>query len=440
MPVPRERQLDSTIALLREGYCFIQRRCERFGSDIFRSRLMLHPVTCVRGAAAAKLLYDADRFTRRRANPKPTLKLLQDAGSVQLLDGPAHRARKQMFMAMMEPARIQHLADLVAATWRAHLLHWERMDSLVLFPEVQGILCRAVCAWAGIPLDDAEAARRTQEFAAMIDGAGSVGIRNWRGLLLRQRTERWARGVVARVRAGALQPPPGTAAHLIAHHRGADGRALDIAVAAVELLNVLRPTVAVANYIVFAALALHEYADEREKLRGGGEAEFEHFAQEVRRFYPFFPFIGGRVREPFHWNGQHFRAGEWVLLDLYGTDHDARLWPDPETFRPDRFATWNGDPNTLIPQGGGDAHTGHRCPGERITIELIKTAVRLLATEMRYDVPPQDLGYSLSRLPAVPRSRFVIATVRRSPSETFPGQENPSPAMERTTGPSFRSA
>jgi len=25
-------------------------------------------------------------------------------------------------------------------------------------------------------------------------------------------------------------------------------------------------------------------------------------------------------------------AGDWMVLDLYGTNHDARLWPDPEEF------------------------------------------------------------------------------------------------------------
>lgn len=35
-----------------------------------------------------------------------------------------------------------------------------------------------------------------------------------------------------------------------------------------------------------------------------------------------------------------------------------------ESFQPDRFKTWNGDPKMLIPQGGGDAGRSHRCPGQ----------------------------------------------------------------------------
>ena len=46
-PFPRERTLDNSLALLREGYPFIARRSRRFGSDIFRTRLTLQPAICL---------------------------------------------------------------------------------------------------------------------------------------------------------------------------------------------------------------------------------------------------------------------------------------------------------------------------------------------------------------------------------------------------------
>ncbi|MEX0827446.1 MAG: hypothetical protein WD005_00675 [Haliea sp.] len=36
--LPRER-LDSTLAFVRNGYSFISKRCERYGSDAFFARL-----------------------------------------------------------------------------------------------------------------------------------------------------------------------------------------------------------------------------------------------------------------------------------------------------------------------------------------------------------------------------------------------------------------
>lgn len=135
--------------------------------------------------------------------------------------------------------------------------------------------------------------------------------------------------------------------------------------------------------------------------------------QEVRRHFPFFPFVGGRAREEFDWRGRHFTEGTWVLLDVYGTNHDPRIWQEPDLFRPERFRDWDGSAYNVLPQGGGDHSTTHRCPGEWITIELMKTAVRLLIGAMEYDVPKQDLRIDLARMPAIPRSRFLIGNVRR---------------------------
>ncbi len=75
------------------------------------------------------------------------------------------------------------------------------------------------------------------------------------------------------------------------------------------------------------------------------------FVQEVRRFYPFFPFVAARVKQDFTWNGYQFTEGTLTLLDLYGTNHDQKLWEHPNMFYPERFAQWQGSPFSFIPQG-----------------------------------------------------------------------------------------
>jgi fatty-acid peroxygenase len=74
-------------------------------------------------------------------------------------------------------------------------------------------------------------------------------------------------------------------------------------------------------------------------------------------------------------------------------------------------STMGFEPFSFIPHGGGDYYEDHRCAGEWITIELMKTSVRLLTKGMRYDVPSQDLRIVMSRRPALPASRFVINNV-----------------------------
>ena len=410
--VPRDPALDSTLALLSRGYTFIAEGCRRNRADAFETRLMLRGVVCTLGEDAARMFYEPGRFTRRGAMPETTLRLLQDRGSVQQLDGEAHDARKRLFLALMTPEARQRLLDIAADEWDRRLAEWPHRDRIVLLWEVEAILCAAVCRWAGVPLADADISRRTRQFAETIAGAGGFGPRTWRALWLRGRSESWLRGIVREARSGHLAPGDGTALYALAVRRDVDGGRLDVDSAAVELHNVIRPTVAVARFVMFAALALHQHPKRRIWLRDGGDQALTLFAHEVRRFYPFFPAVGGRVRVPFEWHGRRFREGDWVLLDLYGTNHDPRIWEDPERFWPERFRDRRIGAFELVPQGAGEYQRGHRCPGEGVTIDLLKQAVARLAGTVDYEVPEQDLTVDLRRMPAQPASGFVIAKVR----------------------------
>lgn len=216
-----------------------------------------------------------------------------------------------------------------------------------------------------------------------------------------------------RVRRGDAPAPAGSALAVVARHRDADGSALDARTAAVELLNILRPTVAVTWFVAFAAHAMHQWPWQREQLRAGDPAFVEAFAHEVRRFYPFAPFVGGRAVRDLEWAGERIPAESMVLLDIYGQHHDDRFWPDPYRFEPERFLGREIDPYELLPQGGGDPAAGHRCPGEMITVALLRElAVRL--ARLDHTLPEQDLTIPLHRVPTRPRSGVLITVAPTS--------------------------
>lgn len=410
--MPRERTPEAGLALIREGYDFIAKRCRKHHADAFVTRLMLQETICMTGREAARLFYDGERFQRTKAAPIRVKQTLFGLGAIQGLDGEKHHARKQMLVSLLTDARVGELAERFEREFHAALPAWERQGRVVVFPAVRELILRAVCGWAGVPLAPDEASRRANLVAAVIEGSGGFGPRHWRGQLARKACDAWMGSVIHAVRAGKLHASPGSAVHTIAHYREPGGETLFLRTAGVELFNVIRPTVAVDRFITFAALALHQYPHCRDQI-AAGTLDPEHFVQEVRRFYPFFPFAVARVKSDFDWNGWHFPRGRRVLLDIYGTDHDPRIWEAPGEFRPERFRTWDGDAFNFIPHGGGDVATGHRCPGERATIELMKVAVRVLVFAIRYDVPPQDLRISLRRMPAIPKSRFVIENIRQ---------------------------
>src|SRR5690606_14736221 len=205
----------------------------------------------------------------------------------------------------------------------------------------------------------------------------------------------------------------GTALHKFSWHRDLEGNLLETKVAAVEVINILRPIVAISVYINFSALAVHHYPEEREKLKSGDGKLAQMFVQEVRRFYPFFPFAAAEVKEAFTWNDYTFEEGTLTLLDLYGTNHDPAIWENPDVFQPSRFENWDDSPFSFIPQGGGDHYLRHRCAGEWVTSEVLKVSVDFLVIGMTYDVPEHDLSYSKVSIPSLPNSKVIIRNAQR---------------------------
>lgn len=411
--VPKEEGLDHSLSLLREGYLYILNRRQSFQSDIFETRLLGKKAICMGGKEAAAVFYDNSKFKREGVAPNRVAETLFGKKGVQTLDGDAHKHRKQVFMSLMSRERLQILNEIHAKQWENALDKWQQMEEIELYEETLEIMCRTACEWAGVPVEEEEIKKLADDLRAMFESATAVGPSHWAGRNARNRVEKWVGDLIDQVRDGKLSPEEATALHAFSWHRNLEGNLLDTKVAAVEVINILRPIVAISVYINFSALAVHHYPEEREKLKSGDGKLAQMFVQEVRRFYPFFPFAAAEVKEEFIWNDYTFEEGTLTLLDLYGTNHDPAIWEKPEIFQPSRFENWDDSPFSFIPQGGGDHYFGHRCAGEWVTIEVMKVSVDFLVNRMTFDVPEQDLSYSKVSIPSLPHSKVIIRNVQR---------------------------
>jgi fatty-acid peroxygenase len=95
------------------------------------------------------------------------------------------------------------------------------------------------------------------------------------------------------------------------------------------------------------------------------------------------------------------------MLDLYGTNHDPRIWRSPQRFRPERFLE-GADPRWVVAQGAGDHTPDHRCPGEGLTTVLIARFAQLLAGSAWTTEGEPDAAVRFSRIPAHPRSPLLL--------------------------------
>jgi fatty-acid peroxygenase len=442
--IPDEPALDCAPALLREGYTFISTRCRRFGTDLFRARLMGTRAVCIHGAAAAELFHGEPRLKRGAPIPRRLVTSFFGTAGLPSPGAEAHRGRRSPFLSLMRSGAIAALMDAMAREWRSAVRQWERASSIVLLDEVQRLSMAAACSWVGVPLAAHDVPRRARDCAAMIDGFGGMGPRLWRAKLAGWRTKSWLASAVARVRKGRPSLAAGTALNALSRQLDLQARPLDARIAAAELIDVIRPTVAVSWYVAFAALALDDHPEERDRLRreptGNGIGvglRADAFMQEVRRFYPFTPFLAARVAAPFSWKGHLFEPGTLVLLDVYGTDHDPRCWEAPDEFRAERFD--EGEPYGLAEEWGAvhrgaDESTvaGHPGAGEWITMHSLALALHFLTRAMTYElVPGQDLRFSLARIPARPASGVMLRNVRATARLDEPVPLFPSAAAVR---------
>ena len=411
--MPKEGGLDHSLKLLKEGYEFIINRRQSMSSNVFQTRLLGQKAVCLTGSEAAKLFYDETRFRRADSAPLPVKKTLFGQGGVQGLDDEEHRHRKCMFMQLGTPEATQEIRHLTKKHWERALEGWQARDEILLYEESKKILTRMICEWAGVPLDDEEVDKRADQLSELFESPARANLGHFKGWVARSEAETWISDLVGKVRNDDLNVDKDRALYKFSWHEDREGELLAEKVVAVEILNVLRPTVANAVWINFLVLAVHNYPQKAEGLRRGQEDHLQWFVQEVRRYYPFFPFAAARVRKDFTWKNYEFEEGTLTLLDLYGTNRHPNDWREPEVFAPERFADWDGNLYNFIPQGGGEYKTGHRCAGEWITLAVLTETLDFLINTASYTLPQQDLSFSLSDIPSRPKSGIRMTNLRR---------------------------
>lgn len=427
MPTPNPLR-DRLFDLLLKGYDFADDlRAEsedpRAASRV-RFRLLGDDALLVRGQRGVELFYDTDKVKREGALPGPVKGGLFGEGSVHSMDDAPQRHRKQLFIASSAgPGRLDSLMADTAQEWQ------ETIDERWLAPgasasvydvavEVYG---RALLRWAGLDLPREQATQLAHDQAAIVDGFAVLGPAWVRMKVKRRRCDAFFTEQVRAAREGRGTPPPDSSFDLVLQHRELDGTPLSDEVAAVELQNAFRPGIAVARFAAFLALALHEHPQWRERIYAESleRGSTTHgplaiaFAEEVRRYYPFVPLLPALARQDISFEGERLEAGQRILIDIYGTNRDERHWEAPERFAPERFlGTDEVSAEYFIPQGGGRVETGHRCPGEAVTVGLLaQTAAELSRLDAR--VARDGLDYPLRRMPTKPRNGVLLSQVSR---------------------------
>ena len=406
------RGLDRSLLLARHGYLFTaaldeQERRRLHETNAVSIPFLGRPTLLAGGDPGVALFYDAARIIRHKAVPAPIASSLFGPGAIHGLDDQDHRHRKGLFLQALRQEELDRLTVIARRRWSDALESRSREGTMEVYAAAVETFGSSIIEWAGIDEPEAAMAEHARWLAEIVNGFGVIGTPYVRAVLARRRADDWAAGLIRQARANDDVATAGWLGQ-VASFVDVDGHRLPERTAAVELLNILRPTVAVSWLAAFAAMALEEHPDWRQELRDEGPDDpgpvAQAFAHEVRRYYPFVPVLAARARHDFEFAGQRVAQGQRILLDVYGTNHGAE-WQNPWSFDPRRFLDVDPcDLDHFIPQGGGPRETGHRCPGEGVANTLIAVAVSGLARSGGVELPVQDLEYSMRRMPTRPAS------------------------------------
>lgn len=399
---------------LDEGYLLLSELRKEADAPVVKARLLNKEVIAVYGKEAAKKFYDPRNFKREGAMPKVVLKTLFGEEGVQTLDGKAHEYRKTTFMNLMTPKRMDEYHRILDKNLAQKLD--QQHGEFDLFDLSKDVLFRSICEWAGIDLSEMskeEIDQLAEYQISMISSAVTNPATHIKGIENRKKSERWAQSLIEHARTNPVAGKEDIALYAFANATDDNGELLPIDVAAVELLNVIRPTVALTVWIALMGHALFSRPDIYQRLHAEFDKLQDSFIQEMRRYYPFFPMLPAFAKQDVEIDGYLIPKDSWVVLDLYGTNHDKRTIETPEVFRISRYLGKEkhisyDEEYEMIAQGGGKFEAMHRCAGEWITLHTLRVFSDQLVNKYQFSVPKQDWEIPMNQFPTYPKSKALL--------------------------------
>jgi cytochrome P450 len=325
--------------------------------------------------------------------------------SVILLDEGAHLSQRRLMLPAFHGEKMQLLSDLVAEVTEREVASWPTGSAVALHGRLQGltleVILRAVFGLEpGQRLDDLRA-RLTDILDFATEPATMVpalqyemgGRSRWgKFVRLRERVDELVYEMIEDRRASAGEEGDDVLAMLLAarHEDGSEMSAKELRDELMTLLVAGHETTASSLAFAFSLLSRHPHVVEQ--LREDDEDYLTATIHEVLRARPVLPNAAPRlVKEPVEIGGWSYEPGVCLVANSYLVHHDPDIYPDPYSFRPERFLGEGPGTYTWIPFGGGR----RRCLGASFAILEVKTV--LSAVVARFDLQPGGLGPELTR-------------------------------------------
>lgn len=124
---------------------------------------------------------------------------------------------------------------------------------------------------------------------------------------------------------------------------------------------------------------------------------------ETLRLHPVVPVVGRRTVVPFTLQGRELPAGTALMAAICLAHVDPDLYPEPETFRPERFLDKRFSPFEYLPFGGG----ARRCIGAAFALYEMRIILGTLLATQRFSAAGATPEHPVRRSITIGPSRRV---------------------------------
>jgi cytochrome P450 len=418
--------------------------CRRRYGDVFTvGNSMMGKMVYLADPADIKTVFAGDPSVFHAGEANSMLAGLLGETSVLVIDDDVHRERRRLMMAPFHRDAVARQADLMAEIAAENIAGWPEGRPFPVAPKTSEITLEVILRTVIGASDPARLAalRKVMPELLNVGPWASLAIakpdlqrhRPWRRLRDRvQESDRLLYAEIAERRADPNLAERTDALAMLVRAGASDGGTgmsdKELRDQLITLLVAGHDTTATGLAWALERLTRHPdilakavaAADASAAGDPAGDEYLDAVAKETLRIRPVVPDVGRILKQPVEVAGYRLPAGVMVVPSITLVHEDAKVYPRPDVFDPDRMVGATLSPTTWLPFGGGN----RRCLGAGFAMVEMRVVLREILRRVELSTTTDaGEGTRLKHVIMTPKQGAQITVrARREVSSTAPAR------------------
>jgi cytochrome P450 len=426
-PGPRAPTIVQTVQLLRNPVPFMEAARREFGETFTARVARIGNIVFITDPPSIKALYSADRDNIVAPGRNAILEPLLGPRSLLLVNDSEHLSRRKLMLPPFHGERMRAYEEAMEEAAQREVHRWPVGEEFSLHPHMQAItldvIMRAVFGVTEEHRDDLRerlllilsATQSPLALALSLEWARRLGAFRRVRQAIAETDEILATEIAQRRADPELESREDILSMLVSA-RDENGEGMSNSELRDQLITLLmagHETTATALAWSFDLLFRNPEAMERllTEIEGEDHDYLDAVAEEALRLRPVVMFAGRQLRKPMELGGYELDRGTVVGASMYLAHTREDVFPEPYSFRPERFLEEGPDTYSWIPFGGGT----RRCLGAAFAqFEMrvvLRTILRLVDLRPATDEPEEMMRRNVTLSPR--KGTPAIVTGRR---------------------------